>query len=252
MVYCAKIGGELEISLMIGKMLKTQRGISATVFLSSMILRLLLLSVRWQYFNRSKSDLPFDRPVIFINWHSRLLAMPKVLSKHSRTSYIISPSYDGQLIAGTVAPLGISTIWGSRSKKAISGYRAMMRHLKSGGHIGITPDGPRGPARQAAMGALMLAKSSGAPLVPITWSAQGLWRLSSWDRLAIPKPFSRGVQIFGAPIYVPHDADAMTLDGLRLQIEDALNALGGEADLLFGHSPDDEISRYGTAKVKRK
>ena len=224
-------------------------GISLTVFLSSMILRLLLLSVRWQTLHRG--EVPSNEPVIFINWHSRLLAIPAVLSKYNRTAYIISPSYDGQLISGTVAPLGISTIWGSRSKKAVSGYRAMMRHLQSGGHIGITPDGPRGPARQAAMGALMLAKSSGAPLVPVAWSASRLWRLSSWDRLAIPKPFSRGVQIFGAPIYVPRDADAMTLDALRLQIEDALNALGSEADLLFGHCPDDKTARYGIAKAKR-
>ena len=237
------------MGLMIGRMLKTGLGISLTVFLSSMILRLLLFSVRWQCLSRGSP--PSDEPVIFINWHSRLLAIPSVLSKYNRTSYIISPSYDGQLISGTVSPLGIATIWGSRSKQALSGYRAMMRHLQSGGHIGITPDGPRGPARQAAMGALMLAKSSGAPLVPVTWSASGLWRLSSWDRLAIPKPFSSGVQIFGAPIYIPPDADALMLDALRLQLEDDLNALGAEADLLFGHCPDDKTSRYGIAKAKR-
>ena len=78
-----------------------------------------------------------------------------------------------------------------------------------------------------------------------------MWRLNSWDRLAIPKPFSRGVQIFGAPITLPADANSDQLETARLALEDAINAVTAEADAIFGHQADDADARYGRAKDKR-
>ena len=237
---------------MIKTWLKSPNGIRATTFLSSLVLRLLLSSIRWQRIDHSGFHHQDDHPaLIYVNWHCRLLAMPALLRKHRQTAYIISPSLDGQLISGTVAPLGVATIWGSRSNKAISGYREMRRRLAQNLHVGITPDGPRGPARQAASGALTLAKASGAPIVPVAWSAKAMWRLNSWDRLAIPKPFSRGVQIFGAPITLAKDADDAALEQARLDLEDAINAVTAEADAVFNHPADDALDRYGIGKAKR-
>ena len=95
---------------------------------------------------------------------------------------------------------------GSRSKGAIGGYREMRRRLKNGGHVGITPDGPRGPARQAADGAIALARTSGAVIIPVAWSTARMRRLDTWDRLAIPGWFSRGVQCWGSRYIFPQTA----------------------------------------------
>jgi hypothetical protein len=75
--------------------------------------------------------------------------------------------------------------------------------------------------------------------------------LNSWDRLAIPKPFSRGVQIFGAPITLAKDADDAALEQARLDLEDAINAVTAEADAVFNHPADDALDRYGIGKAKR-
>jgi len=238
---------------MIKTWLKSTSGIRTITMISSFTLRLLLASIRWQKIDHSGGVVKSANqyPIIFVNWHCRLLAIPAMLKRDLPTAYIISESHDGQLISGTVKPLGVDTIWGSRSNKAISGYRDMRRRLAKNLHVGITPDGPRGPARQAASGALQLAKSSGAVVVPVAWSTSGMWRLNSWDRLAIPKPFSRGVQIFGAPITVPADANSDQLETARLALEDAINAVTAEADAIFGHQADDADARYGRAKDKR-
>ena len=238
---------------MIKTWLKSPSGIRTITRISSFVLRLLLASIRWQKIDHSGGAVKSadQRPIIFVNWHCRLLAIPAMLKHDLPTAYIISESHDGQLISGTVKPLGIETIWGSRSNKAISGYRDMRRRLSQNLHVGITPDGPRGPARKAATGALQLAKTSGVVLVPVAWSTSGMWRLNSWDRLAIPKPFSRGVQIFGNAITIPSDAEPEALEEARLQLEDAINAVTAEADAVFGHRADDADHRYGIAKDKR-
>ena len=243
---------------MIKTWLKSPSGIRTITWLSSFLLRLLLASIRWQKIDHSSSisgqsvlKNADQNPLIFVNWHCRLLAIPAMLGKDLPTAYIISESQDGQLISGTVRPLGIETIWGSRSNKAVTGYRDMRRRLAQNLHVGITPDGPRGPARQAALGALQLAKTSGAALVPVAWSTASMWRLKSWDRLAIPKPFSRGIQIFGKAIVIPRDANDDQLQQARLDLEDAINALTAEADAVFGHPADDADHRYGIAKDKR-
>jgi lysophospholipid acyltransferase (LPLAT)-like uncharacterized protein len=230
--------------------LKSPQGIKLITLISSLVLRLQLASVRWQIKNEGglKHISETDSPVIIVNWHCRLLAIPAMLGRRFPTAYIISPSKDGQLISGTVAPLGVETIWGSRSKGATAGYREMRRRLKQGGHVGITPDGPRGPARKAADGAVALAKNSRAVIIPVAWSTSRMKRLDTWDRLAIPGWFSRGIQCWGEPFNVPADAN---LERLTHQLEDRLNAITATADDIFGHQHDDADGRYGIIKEKR-
>ncbi|MCE2516830.1 MAG: lysophospholipid acyltransferase family protein [Alphaproteobacteria bacterium] len=237
---------------MIKTWLKSPQGIAAVARLASMVLGMLLKTIRWTTIDKGGLELvQSGEAVIFVNWHCRLLSIPAMIGHRYPAAYIISPSRDGQLISGTVAPLGVGTIWGSRSSKAISGYREMRRRLNAGLHVGITPDGPRGPARMAAAGAIMLAKSSGAALVPVSWSTSRIKRLNSWDRLAVPKAFSRGVQYYGAPIRIPRDADDAAVEAARLALEDAINHVSAEADAIFGHAPDHAASRYGEGKEKR-
>jgi lysophospholipid acyltransferase (LPLAT)-like uncharacterized protein len=107
--------------------------------------------------------------------------------------------------------------------------------LKSGESIGITPDGPRGPRMRAQMGAIRLAQLSGAPLFPVSFGVRPRRMLSSWDRLVLVFPFSRGVVIYGEPIDVPRSAGAAQLEHIRTLLEHRLNDITAEADRLTGY-----------------
>lgn len=240
-------------------LLKSSLGVAIITSISSFLLRLQLYSIRWQQHDLGGLEhlKNTDQAVIIVNWHCRLLAIPAMLGKRFPTAFIISPSKDGKLISGTVSPLGIGTIWGSRSKGAIAGYREMRRRLKQGQHVGITPDGPRGPARQAADGAIALALASQTVIIPVAWSTARMKRLETWDRLAIPGWFSRGIQCWGEPIDLTQLEEpaghAKTADMTRLKrmLEDRINNVTATADAFFGHERDDATHRYGIAKEKR-
>lgn len=137
-----------------------------------------------------------DTPAIFALWHGQLLPL---LYQHrgQGVAVLISEHNDGEIIARIAERLGFRTIRGSTSRGAGRALIAMSRHLKEGGNVAITPDGPRGPARSFAAGALAAAQRAGAKVVPIGVAASRAWRLHSWDSFMIPKPFSRVTFAYG-------------------------------------------------------
>src|SRR5206468_3474041 len=102
----------------------------------------------------------------------------------------------------------------------------MVRSIEDGCDAVITPDGPRGPAEVVQPGVITLAKVSGIPITPVSCSVSRCIRLKSWDRFIIPLPFARCHVFVGKPIEVPRDADAETLEKLRLQLQEAIKRLG--------------------------
>lgn len=147
---------------------------------------------------------------------------------------LISAHRDGQLIAKTVGHLGIQTIEGSSTRGGAAALKRMMGILASGECVGITPDGPRGPRMRVSGGVIALARLSGAPVIPATYSVSRWKTLSSWDRFIIAWPFCRGVFVWGEPIEIPRDADERMQEECRLKIEDAMNNLCLEADRMTG------------------
>ena len=232
--------------------LKSDTSIRVASRIGSIVVRLLLKSVRWRTIDKGGLASLRKNPdaVIFVNWHCRLLGAFDMLRPYNIKG-VVSPSTDGKLISGVVGPLGIRTIWGSSNRNTIGAYREMRKTLKDGEHVGITPDGPRGPARKAALGTLALAKASGARIIPLAWSTSRMARLGTWDRFIIPKPFSAGVQLWGEPITIPADMGDAALEKARLRLEDALNELTAEADAVFGHPAEHAESRYGKGRSKR-
>ena len=232
--------------------LKSDISIRVAGRVGSVVVRLLLWSIRWRTIDKGGLESLRGNPdaVIFVNWHCRLIGAFDMLRPYSIMG-VVSPSTDGKLISAVVEPLGIRTIWGSSNRNTVGAYREMRKCLKKGEHIGITPDGPRGPARMAAPGTLALAKASGARIIPLAWSTSNLARMRTWDRFAVPKPFARGVQIWGKPITVPARANDAALEKARIRLEDAINDLTAEADAEFGHPADHAGQRYGIAKAKR-
>jgi lysophospholipid acyltransferase (LPLAT)-like uncharacterized protein len=148
---------------------------------------------------------------------------------------LISSHPDGRLIANTVAHFGISAVAGSSTRGGGEALRTLVRHVKDGASIGVTPDGPRGPRMRVGDGVLMLARLTGAPILPASISVSRRVVLSTWDKLIIPLPFGRGAMIWGEPIVVPRDADDAALAVLRAKLEEEMNRLSAEADAMAGH-----------------
>jgi lysophospholipid acyltransferase (LPLAT)-like uncharacterized protein len=122
------------------------------------------------------------------------------LHRDEGISVLISEHRDGELIARVAVSLGFRTVRGSTSRGAARALAGMVRELEHGHDVAVTPDGPRGPARTFAPGALIAAQRAGAPVIAVGVSAKAAWRLRSWDRFVIPKPFGRVTVAYSKPI----------------------------------------------------
>jgi lysophospholipid acyltransferase (LPLAT)-like uncharacterized protein len=144
-----------------------------------------------------------DGPVIWAFWHNRLLLLPVIYrrwARHRKLCVLTSPSRDGAVLAGIVKRFGIGSVRGSSNKRAAQSLVECRRRLLAGWDLGVTPDGPRGPVYVAAPGVIQLARLTGRPLMPVQVEYSRKWRLKSWDRFQIPRPFSRVTLISLPPV----------------------------------------------------
>jgi hypothetical protein len=135
-------------------------------------------------------------------WHNRLLLLPFVVRRflpQRQGAALISTSRDGALLADLVERFGFEVVRGSSSRKGATAIRQLAEVIASGRDVVITPDGPRGPAYELGQGIIFLAQQSGAAVVPINFEFSSCWRLRSWDRFILPKPFSKVRVTFAAP-----------------------------------------------------
>lgn len=168
-------------------------------------------------------------------WHGRLLMMPMAWQRLAPMHMLISAHADGRLIAGAVRHFDIDSIPGSSNDGGSAALRAMVRWLRAGDCVGITPDGPDGPAMRASRGIVAVARLSGAPVVPLAYATRKRRILGTWDRFHLPLPFSRGIFIWGEPIKAAPELDDAGMESCRALIEQRLNALTAEADRRMGH-----------------
>jgi len=144
------------------------------------------------------------RPWLYCTWHNNT-AMTVCRLRNRGMAMMASASRDGELIARAIELLGNRPVRGSSSFRGNQAARDMARAIRGGAPGAMTPDGPRGPAYQCQGGALWIAALTGCPLVPYELDASRRWRLRSWDRHKIPKPFSRIYEYIGEPFYVVRD-----------------------------------------------
>ena len=142
-----------------------------------------------------------QRPVIFCLWHCELLCHMWNF-RNLGIVVLISEHGDGEIAARAAESMGYRTIRGSSRRGAERALLSLAREVKNGAHVAVTPDGPRGPAESFAPGALIAAQRSGAPIVLLRAVADRAWRLRSWDRFMIPKPFARLTIYVSAPVTV--------------------------------------------------
>ena len=141
------------------------------------------------------------RQIIFAGLHEGMMMLPYHFRDRAGGVVMVSRSRDGDIIADTVERFGMRAVRGSSGHGGRDALDAMAEALREGGvSAGVIVDGPRGPALEAKIGALVLARATGLPVVPGTWWARPLVRVQSWDRTIVPLPFSRIVFAFAPPV----------------------------------------------------
>ena len=198
----------------------------------------LMLTIRWSRKDQSHiaAFLAEQEGVIMVFWHERTLAMPWLWPRQFPLYALQSPHADGRMMAHVIGCFGLRTVWGSSNRQPRAGLRGLMRVLQDGKSVALTPDGPRGPARCVAVGPVALAQITGKPIVPFCWATRRHWRASGWDQMFVPKPFSSGRFVMGAPLHVGRGdgraADRQISETARRQLDAALNELGDQAAAL--------------------
>jgi len=171
---------------------------------------------------------PVDQNYIGALWHNRLLIFPFVLQRffsNRRGAALISASRDGDLLADAIARFGFDVVRGSSSRLGASAILQLTDVLASGRDVVITPDGPRGPAYELGPGIIFLAQKSGAAVLPVNMEYSSCWRLNSWDRFVLPRPFAKIRVIIGQPHRVRSTNTVDDFEAERLRLQDAMMAL---------------------------
>lgn len=164
-----------------------------------------LLARTWRYrlVHRERAQALYDsrRPFIYAIWHNRILPL---LYAHRDEAMVllISRHRDGGYLAVLAERLGYRFVRGSTQRGGDVGLLGIVRALKSGNVVAVTPDGPRGPLERVKPGVVAAAQHAGVPIIPGTARVSRAWRLSSWDRFFIPKPFATIEVVYGVPLEV--------------------------------------------------
>jgi hypothetical protein len=169
------------------------------------------------------------QPVVFTLWHGRLLPCT-YHHRHQGVVTLISQHRDGEYITRVVRKWGYTTVRGSSSRGGLDALRELVRHLRAGRSLAMTPDGPRGPREKMKPGPLLAAQLTGAPIIPVVSGASRASYFGGWDRFMIPHPFARLQIAYGEPVYVPRRADEGQMEAISAEVEARLGVLMKRVD----------------------
>lgn len=190
----------------------------------ALLLRLWLATLRIHANRPAIDDAEGGR--IIVLWHDRLFVSGLVARGHFRRpiNALISTSKDGGWLVAFFRLLGLKAVRGSSSKRGAAALMTLTRVVRAGEHAGVTPDGPKGPARVCKPGVVALAKLTGRPIILMGLDYANCWRLRNWDRFALPLPFSRvDVRFEDMPCPARDEEDGVVAS----RIQERLNALSG-------------------------
>ncbi|MNU58000.1 hypothetical protein D3C71_471280 [compost metagenome] len=214
---------------------------TSMAWLLSEWMRFCFATIRWEQENEQVAEEVWAEGggVLCAFWHSRLALAPACwpMERAQPVKGLVSLSADGEFFARAVGRLGIPAVRGSSSnkdkaKQSKGGTQALrdgLKQLKVGG-LALTPDGPRGPARQMAEGLPLMAKISGAPVLFIGLSCKPAIRLNSWDKAIVPLPFGKGAVVWDKAWY-PEEAEMAEVAAAWTE---RLTAVEARADVLTG------------------
>jgi hypothetical protein len=201
------------------------------------MVRALAASLRLREFRAPAVDALWrdGRPGIYAVWHGRILILPYLYGRRRRVHVLTSRSRDGEILSRFIQGFGARVVRGSSSRGGARALLTLARLIRAeGAEVLVVPDGPRGPRHVAQPGAILLAKLTGAPVVPMGFGARPSTVLRSWDAFVVPHPFARAVVLFGHPLTVPRDADRELVEAKRRELEAALLQITAAADRAAG------------------
>lgn len=170
------------------------------------------------------------QPVIYTFWHSRILPLA-YYHRNEGIVVLVSRHGDGEYVTRVIERMGFGTARGSSTRGGAAGLKGIVRAARKGHDLAFTPDGPKGPPRVLKPGVLVAAQLSGAAIVPLTAGGPNVWKVGSWDRMIVPKPFSKLTVKYGPPLFVERDADQAALarhaEAVTAEIDRITDAVDG-------------------------
>jgi lysophospholipid acyltransferase (LPLAT)-like uncharacterized protein len=165
---------------------------------------------------------------IYIFWHEYIL-FPLYLRGNNNLVMLLSQHRDAEVLSRTAHHMGFECVRGSTYRGGATALRELMDRSR-GRNLTITPDGPRGPRRVLAQGPIYLASKLGLPIVAMGFGYDRPWRMRSWDRFAVPRPYSRARAVVSPEIRLPPNLDRAGIEHYRQHVETMLNRLTVEAE----------------------
>ncbi len=184
------------------------------------------LSYRMMRYEREAdpADELFAGPVIFVFWHE-YIPFPIYLRPHCRLAMLLSQHQDAEILSHVARFAGLEAVRGSTNRGGTGALRELLDRGK-GMNLAITPDGPRGPRRELAQGAVYLSSRLQVPLVALGVGYDRPWRNHrAWDKFAFPRPFSRCRAVLGPRTQIPPDLNREQIEAHRMWVEQQLNSL---------------------------
>lgn len=199
----------------------------ALIQLGSWIVRTLCATLRYTLIDEAgflEETVP--RPVIFLLWHNRMLAMPTLFrryyAKRKGLLVLTSASRDGAYLSEFVRCFGLGSVRGSSSRRGAAALLDLIRILADGYDLCVTPDGPRGPRYRLGPGVILLSERCGVPLMPLSIEYSAYWRFNSWDGFAVPKPFSKVRVTLLPKILIGSNSSEAEFENARRRVESAM------------------------------
>ncbi|MBX3245293.1 MAG: lysophospholipid acyltransferase family protein [Acidobacteria bacterium] len=166
---------------------------------------------------------------VYAFWHDRIIGSAYYFRDRGIV-VLTSQSYDSEYTSRCIQRLGFGVVRGSSTRGGVQALVGMIRLMREGFEMAFTVDGPKGPRYEAKPGPVLLAKKSGNPMAPFIVEFKDSWKLKSWDKLQIPKPFTKGMVMATEPIPVASDLDDDQLEDKRIELQKALDNLVEQAE----------------------
>lgn len=222
-------------------------------------------TTRWVSVDRGSLEamVTENKPFIMVFWHGRLTMIPFVRTKTGRYNLLLSRHSDASYLLKMTEYFDVGVVYGSTAKARRAGRAdkggaaallTLARILKGGEIVALAPDGPRGPVMEAQPGVIALARLTGAPIVPVSWSTSRRRVFGTWDRFVFPYPFGRGAVCCGEPMRIPSDARTEDFDQYARLLEAKIDEVTAEADRHVGVEPviGGHAARLAPADADRK